>query len=385
MKIAYINTDRDAPVFGRSGCSVHMQEALLAMLNLGADVHLFATRLGEDLIHNVEPLTIHPLPRLVNKQGQSPLAINQTVRAALEKESEDGPFDLIYERFSLYSHAAIEFANAHRIPSILEVNAPLLEEANSRGALADSTGAEDAAMRSFRGATAITVVSRQLGHIIEQHPSARGKVRVVPNAVNPARFIDVIATLPRDGFVIGFVGALRSTNGFNTLIESFTNVAQQIPTARLLIVGDGPVREHLNRELGARGLTERVHFTGQVAPDAVPGLLASMDVGVAPYPPLSMFYSSPLKIYEYMAAGLPIVASKIGQVAEIIEHEQTGLLFPPGDAAALTRVLCDLKSDPEKARRLGDQARTASHQHTWDNRVLAALSLAGIKPALQTQ
>ncbi len=383
MKIAYINADREAPVFGRSGCSVHMQEALLSMLNLGADVHLFATRLGEELIHNVDTVTIHPLPRLLNKVGQSPLAINQTVRAALEKESEQGAFDLIYERFSLYSYAAMEFANTLRIPCVLEVNDPLLEEANSRGTLTDSAGAEDAVMRAFRAATVITVISRQLGHIIEQHPSARGKVRVVANAVNPLRFIDVAPSLPKDGFVIGFAGALRSTNGFNTLIESFTSVAQQIPTARLLMVGEGPAREHLNRELGARSLTERVHFTGQVAPDAVPGLLASMDVAVAPYPPLGMFYSSPLKIYEYMAAGLPIVASKIGQVGEIIDHEQTGLLFPPGDAPALTRALCELKSNPEKRQRLGEQARAAVQQHTWDHRLLAVLSLVGIKPALQ--
>lgn len=382
MKIAYINTDRDAPVFGRDGCSVHIQEALLAMLNLGAEVHLFASRLGDELIHNVETLIIHPLPRLVNRQGQSPLAINHTVRAALEKESEEGAFDLIYERFSLYSYAAMEFGNSRQIPSVLEVNSPLLEEANSRGALVDSTGAEDAAMRAFRGATVVTAVSRQLGHIIEQHPSVRGKVRVVPNAVNPTRFLDVAPTLPKDGFVIGFVGALRTTSGFNTLIESFANVAHQIPSARLLIVGDGPAREHLNRELGARSLTERVHFTGQVAPDAIPGLLASMDVAVAPYPPLSLFYSSPLKVYEYMAAGLPVVASKIGQVAEIIEHERTGILFAPGDAATLTRVLCDLRANPEKGRQLGNQARASVQQHTWDHQVMAILSLAGIRSAL---
>jgi glycosyltransferase involved in cell wall biosynthesis len=382
MKIAYVNTDRDAPVFGRSGCSVHMQEALLALLNLGAEVHLFATRLGEERIHDFDALNIHPLPRLLNKQAQSPLAINQSVRAALEKESEASPFHLIYERFSLYSHAPMEFASSRRIPCVMEVNAPLLEEANSRGALVDCAGAEDAAMRAFRSATVITAISRQLGHIIEQHPSTRGKVRVVPNAVNPSRFINIAPTLPRDGFVIGFVGALRTTNGFNTLIESFANVAHQIPTARLLLIGDGPAREHLNRELGARNLTDRVHFTGQVAPDAVPGLLASMDVAVAPYPPLSAFYSSPLKVYEYMAAGLPIVATKIGQVGEIIDHEQTGILFPPGDAAALTRALCDLKSDPEKRRRLGDQARAAVQSHTWDQQALALISLAGLKPIL---
>jgi glycosyltransferase involved in cell wall biosynthesis len=108
-----------------------------------------------------------------------------------------------------------------------------------------------------------------------------------------------------------------------------------------------------------------------------------MDVAVAPYPPLSLFYSSPLKIYEYMAAGLPIVASKIGQVGEIIDHEETGILFPPGDAAALTRALCDLKSNPEKRRRLGEQARAAVQRHTWDHQAIAILSLAGIKPALQ--
>ena len=383
MKIAYITTDRDAPVFGRAGCSVHMQEALLALLNLGAEVHLFTTRLGEELIHNVETLTIHPLPRLLNKQGQDPLSVNLTLRDELEKESARGAFDLIYERYSLYSHAALEFANASNIPALLEVNAPLLEEARSRGTLADCAGAEEAAMRAFRAANVITVVSRQLGHIVEQHPSARGKVRVVPNAVNPARFVDVTPALPRDGYVIGFVGALRTTGGFTTLIESFSNVAQQIPAARLLIVGDGPAREHLTREFGARSLSERVHFTGLVAPDAIPGYLASMDVAVAPYPPLGTFYSSPLKIYEYMAAGLPIVASKIGQVAEIIDHEQTGILFPPGDASALTRALCDLHSNPEKRRFFGDHARAVVQQHTWEHRALAILSLAGIKPALQ--
>ncbi len=382
MKIAYINTDRDAPVFGRRGCSVHMQEILLAMLKLGAEVHLFATRLGEEVIHDFAALAVHPLPRLVNKQGQSPLAVNPTLCAALERESEDGAFDLIIERFSLYSHAAMEFAQEHHVPAVLEVNAPLLEEQGSRGAITDCAGAEDAAMRAFRAATVITVISRQLGHIIEQHPSARGKVRVTPNAVNPERFLNVSPALPKDGFVIGFVGALRTTGGFNTLIESFASVSHQIPTARLLIIGDGPAREHLNRELGARNLTDRVHFTGEITPDAIPGLLASIDVAVAPYPPIGTFYSSPLKIYEYMAAGLPIVASKIGQVEEIIEHEQTGILFPPGDAAALTRALRELHSDPEKRRRLGDHARAAIQQHTWDHQVVALLSLAGIRSAL---
>src|SRR5262249_53202779 len=83
----------------------------------------------------------------------------------------------------------------------------------------------------------------------------------------------------------------------------------------LLIVGDGPERPRLEADLCARGLRELTQFTGSVDSDEVPGLLASMEVAVAPYPKLASFYFSPLKVYEYMAAGLPIVASRIGQLA----------------------------------------------------------------------
>ena len=94
--------------------------------------------------------------------------------------------------------------------------------------------------------------------------------------------------------------------------------------------------------------------------------LKATDVLVAPYPQSTDFYFSPIKIFEYMAAGRPIIASRIGQVAEILEHERTALLVPPGDSAALTQALLRLKSDPELGIRLAQAAqqevRTA---HTW--------------------
>lgn len=383
MKIAYINADPDAPVFGRLGCSVHMQEVLRAMLRLGLQVHLFSSRLGDEAIYDLSALQVHPLPKIVNRYGQSPLAMNHIVRAALDREADDGPFDLIYERFSLYTHAGMEFAREFQIPSVLEVNAPLLEEHAARGTLIDTAGAEDCAMRSFRSARLITAVSKQLSNIIEQHPNARGRVRVVPNAVNPDRFRDIEPARPKDGFVIGYVGALRNTGGFNTLIEAFATVARESSAAQLLIVGDGPVREYLNREIAARGLVSRVHFTGEVGPDAIPGLLASMDVAVAPYPATGTFYSSPLKLYEYMAAGLPIVASRIGQVEEVIRDGLTGMLITPGHAPGLARALRELETNAMKRALLGGAARAAIQEHTWENQMTAVLTLAGLKmPAL---
>jgi glycosyltransferase involved in cell wall biosynthesis len=149
-----------------------------------------------------------------------------------------------------------------------------------------------------------------------------------------------------------------------------------------LIVGDGPERPHLEAELATRGLSEAVLFTGAVAPHEVPGLLASMDVAVAPYPKLANFYFSPLKVYEYMAAGLPIVASRIGQLAELLHHEETALLCPPGDAPALAEALERLRHDAELSQRLGRAARaTVLKKHTWNAVARRILSITGRRHA----
>jgi len=157
---------------------------------------------------------------------------------------------------------------------------------------------------------------------------------------------------------------------------------RHVANARLLVVGDGPERSRLEGDLAQRGLRESAVFTGAVAPDVVPGLLASMDVAVAPYPELANFYFSPLKVYEYMAAGLPIVASRVGQLAELLRHEETGLLCPPGDAPALASALERLRGDGDLRKRLGFAARaTAVQKHTWAAVARRIISLALLKSA----
>lgn len=388
MKIAYINADPEVPVFGNRGCSVHVQEVLLAMLRRGDEVHLFTSRIGDEAPPHITALQIHPLPKIPRGEAatreRAALDNNDALRKALEREANKGAFDLVYERYSLWSCAGMDYACEQKIPCVLEVNAPLLEEQISARTLINRAAAEDIAMRAFRAATVITAVSRQLGHVLEQHPSARGKVHVIPNAVNAERFMSVNPSLPKNGsFVIGFVGTLRASQGLTKLIEAFAVVAEQSPRPQLLIVGDGPDREPLDREIAARDLISRVRFTGSVAPEAVPGLLASMDAAVAPYPALTQFYGSPLKVYEYMAAGLPIVASRIGQIEELIEDGQTGLLVPPGDAAELARALSRLEFEPKLREHLGTTAQNAVWDHTWANLLEYTLSLALPQPAVE--
>src|SRR5262249_5980169 len=170
---------------------------------------------------------------------------------------------------------------------------------------------------------------KEVATYLRQFPHAEGRVHVVPNGVNPDRFPeDLPPSYPGapGTFTVGFVGTLKPWHGLQTLVHAFDRLHAIDTAARLLVVGEGPERSRLEADLSARGLQEAVHCTGPVDPAEIPGLLASMEAAVAPYPNLRDFYFSPLKVYEYMAAGCAVVASRIGQLDGLIEHEVSGLL-----------------------------------------------------------
>ncbi len=147
-----------------------------------------------------------------------------------------------------------------------------------------------------------------------------------------------------------------------------------------MIVGDGTERERTQADVTARGLENAVHFTGAVDPSEIPGMLASMDAGVAPYPDNPNFYFSPLKVYEYMASGIPVVASRIGQISDVIDNGQNGLLTPPDNPAALAAALDRLRQDVGLSMRLAFAGReTVVRGKSWDNIARRVLELAGIR------
>ena len=370
-RIAYISADLGVPVFGRKGCSIHAQEVLNAFLRRGAGVALFSPRAEGEPTPGLETVEVHNLP-LPPKgdpiaREQAALGLNSGLGAALESA---GGFNFVYERYSLWSYAAMEFARANGIPGLLEVNAPLIQEQLQYRVLVDRAAAERAAERAFDAATALLAVSQEVARWLEDFPCARGKIHVVPNGIRPERFPAGLAPLlpAAEGvFTIGFVGTLKAWHGVSILIDAFASLHARDPRTRLLIVGDGPEREKIEAELAQRGLVEATVCTGAVSPEQVPGLLASMDAAVAPYPPLDNFYFSPLKVYEYMAAGVAVVASRIGQLQSLIETERTGLLVPAGDVAALVSALECLRVKPQLRAQLGQAARqVVMSKFTWD-------------------
>lgn len=120
-----------------------------------------------------------------------------------------------------------------------------------------------------------------------------------------------------------------------------------------------------------------LHWVGAVHPRDVPGHLTAIDVAVAPYLDATDFYFSPLKVYEYMAAGRAVVASSIGQLQTVLEHGRTGMLYPPGDVRALAACLLQLIDQPQLCQQLGRAARQAAiSKHSWQQTLDTILQLA---------
>jgi glycosyltransferase involved in cell wall biosynthesis len=385
MKIAYLSADPGVPVFGRKGCSLHVQEMLRALRGLGAHVSLFASRRGGEAPPDLVDVPLHLLPAT---SRDDPAAREQALLAAnadlAEKLRATAPFDLVYERYSLWSHAGLEAARAAGIPTVLEVNAPLIEEQHRYRTLHDAGAAIRSARRVFAAADVLIAVSTGVANYLEDFKEARGRVHVVPNGVDVTRFEQRSASTRSEAFCIGFVGTLKPWHGLDVLLDAYAGFHGQVPDSRLLIVGHGPELDAVVAQAERLGIAEHVVMTGAVDPQRIPELLAAMDVGVAPYPETADFYFSPLKVYEYMAAGLAVVASRIGQLDELIADGQDGLLCPPGDAVALTAALVRLHANLPLRQAMGRRARAKMlAEHTWSAVAQQVLDLALPKPALR--
>ena len=392
MRIAYVTADPGVPVFGRKGCTVHVQALVRALRQLGHTVEVFTTRLGGPVPAEFADLQVHLLP-VARATGDRPpavaaLGINHHLRCALEAR---GPFDLVYERYSLWSYAGMDWAARAGVPSLLEVNAPLIAEAAAhRGAL-DAATAERVARAAFGRAGALVAVSAGVAEYLAGFAGAAERTVVVPNAVEPTRFPLGLAPAwapPPGSFTIGFLGTLKPWHGVPVLLRALAELARFHEDCHVLLVGDGPERERLEAQAAELGLADRVHFAGAVAPEDVPAWLAAMDVAVAPYEDLTGFYFSPLKVYEYMAAGLPVVASAVGELRTLVRHECTGFTVAAGDVLALASALAQLRLDHDLRRRLGANGRAVVlREHTWSQaatRVLAA-ARPGLRPGVPTE
>ena len=280
----------------------------------------------------------------------------------------------------------MEFARHAEIPGVLEVNSPLVEEQAAHRTLVNRALAEQIRSHVFSEADTVVAVSNEIASHIRRVAGSQSRICVIPNGVDPGRFSTLTGRRAVgsdvDTYTVGFVGTFKPWHGVGHLIDAFNQIYHKDERCRLLMVGDGPERTHLEKALDLAGTRQAAHFAGSVAPGQVPDWISRMDVAVAPYPDHDNFYFSPLKIYEYMAAGKPVVASRVGQIGSLIEDGVNGLLVPPGNASALADALKRLADDQELRQHLGKEARsTICKSHTWDSvarRILELVELIWI-------
>jgi len=386
MRVAYVCADPGIPVFGNKGASVHVQGVIRAMRARDARVELLAARVGGPAPTGLEDVAVHLLPGRVSGSSIEREVAASNAGADTTALDHLGPLDLVYERYSLWGRAAMAWARRAGIPGVLEVNAPLIDEHARHRTLHDHVAAHAASREALGAASTIIAVSPPVADWVRTVvPDAA--CHVVPNGVDTDR-VRPRADPPGTAAAtctVGFVGTLKPWHGIDTLVDVFGLLTRADPAYRLLVVGDGPEGPDLVRRLAVAGIADRAELTGAVDPAAVPGLLARMEVAVAPYPATAGYFS-PLKLYEYLAAGLPVVASRVGQVPDIVEDGVTGILCPPGDAAAMATAVDRLRHDPVRAAALGRAGRRAVvADHTWAavvDRILAAADLPVPVPAV---
>lgn len=289
---------------------------------------------------------------------------------------------------AIFNHADVWYSRDALILLALSIWKPRAALAYEAHTLAQGNIGRWLQRSAVKRAGLIVAVTARLADDLAGLGASRNSIMVAHDGIRRARF----ENLPgRDearrmlgwdvgAFVVGYVGRLHTMDmdkGVAALVEAMS----QVGILSIALVG-GP--DETANNLRAQWVTlgqEDSHFlyAGQVLPERVPLYLAAMDVCAMPFPWTTHFayYASPIKLFEYMAAGRAVVASDLPSTAEVVRDEETALLYPPGDVAALASAIRRLREDAALRSRLGAAASELVFSHyTWDaraRRILARL------------
>jgi glycosyltransferase involved in cell wall biosynthesis len=228
----------------------------------------------------------------------------------------------------------------------------------------------------WRAADRIWVNSHELESIIAEDIQATERITCIPHGIRMDQFGPDSRRRDPGTATIVFVGSFYHWHGVELLIEAFAMALEQVPGLRLCLIGDGLTRPVCEAKARHLGVSDAVEFTGWIAREQVAGYLSAADIGVAPYLKLETFYFDPVKIIEYMAAGLAVIASRQGSIDRTVDDGENGLLVPPGDVEALAEAITTLASDAVLRERFGEAGRQKiAHNQSWEATAERILSL----------
>jgi glycosyltransferase involved in cell wall biosynthesis len=299
----------------------------------------------------------------------------------------DGPWRaadvrFVWQRHELFQVAGLELARALGRPSVLFVPAPLVWEAEQWGIRRPGWGRwleRVGEQQPLGHADLVACGSEMVAEWVRRLGVGDDRIVITPTGVD----LDLFAHRPDPGplrrqlgldgrFVIGWAGSFRAFHALDQAIEA----AARIDNAALLMVGDGPERSKVEELASDRGVYSV--FPGTVPFADLHVYRSAMDVALVLAERDRPFHYSPLKLAEYLASGLPVIAPRIAQCTERLRDGVDALLVPPGDTDALTEALTHLRDDANARIALGAHARRAAlEQWSWDHQVRTIITALG--------
>jgi glycosyltransferase involved in cell wall biosynthesis len=366
MRILYHHRIRS-----KDGQFVHLEEMVRALRRLGHEVEIVgprrveAERFGADA--GIVACLKRSMPGVAYESLELAYALADYVRlAAVIRRVRP---DVIYERYNLYFPSGVWARRWFGIPLLLEVNAPLFDERSRFGGIALPSLAQWSERYAWRGADLVLPVTEVLANRVIGAGVPSERVRVIPNGIDEEAF----AQLPdrasakrrlglEDRFVLGFVGFMRDWHGLDRVLRFLAYHPRS--DLHALFVGDGPDRARLSRIATELGVASRLTVTGVIARSEIPAAIAAFDVALQP---AVVEYASPLKLFEYLYVGLPIVAPDAPNIREVLRDGENGLLFDAANDSSFYEALSRLLSDETLRARLARSARetVAQRDLTW--------------------
>lgn len=352
---------------------IHIREMVKAFRALGHQVKVIGPA-GESIPENLpKPNKLGLLKKQIPAILYELLEIHYTGYCLLKTLWEIHIFkpDFIYDRYITFNAGIILAGKLRSIPVCLEVNAPLAMERSTEQdeRLIFKRLASWIERWVCTNATETIVVSTPLKDYLESIGVPKNKCIVMPNGANPSHFVpkaedqqnDLRRNLkiPEDCFIVGFTGILRPWHGLDLLMSAVERILNSGHKVFLLIVGDGPYREVLEKIAREAAIESFVQITGRIAHSKIPAYVALFDTAVSPR---ATFYASPMKVIEYMALGKPVVVPATPNFFDIIEEGVEGISFTEGDAKSLEQAILRLYHSTELRKEIGRRARQKVEQ-----------------------
>ena len=343
-----------------------------------------------------EPHEVLDYPRIVKKQKTSalnralikrfPKVLKTFVKDILLWKSANnktqfqyelpdfGEVCFVWEHHDLFPGIGYDLAKKYKAPFIKYVHAPQVWEAKKWGVKRPLWGRYLEALEadSLKKADVVASVSQKVSEKLIQMGVSEKSLLISPMAIDPVLFQDLYSSpifekYQLDGkFVIGWIGSFRSFHGLDLLLKTFKIVTEQIKNARLMLVGDGLEKVHIEKLAKTLNIEDYVIFPGRKSFTEIPLYINTFNLAIVSASKTKDFHYSPLKLREYLGAGKTTMAPNAGEIPEIFSDNKHLKLYNIGEMEETAKMIIDLANSANERRRLAKYGKEfVLENSTW--------------------